>query len=466
MRWNYINVIFLTTITIVSLLPVIVHSRKFYSFRQPERPQYHNDNNYNQQQVKQYGLKGPQFSRRNLFSSFNPFTESSASQFSHPPKQQRLEYQNQLLRRSALQNSQSYNDYDYVAGDQYDDALEKDDQYHNFGGFPNGFNNENGWGNSPFFDNNNVVEQNNHEYKNSDKSFVDEPHFPHQPNTVNHFGGQQNNFPQFDAPQSNNLKNLHGIGTKNLPYHKTKKYGDTIGLKKKHKYKSNVIKSNELLFGPGGLTKNKINHAVKQFGDAYIGDENKDEILHHTNQVFGNVANNLGNTRNRIKKPLDSLVLAIGDATIGHKNKQRLRYNANSIMTTAYPYLRGTAHKLQTNSIHSKVRDKAQQTLDEINYQANLEAHEQIGKLKRKVPNLMTRLDAKAREFARSVLGKFTAKDNYDSKQSYGTNNEKQSLVIGGGLSLLGIGASAMITELIQLAISGTPSLYGLSDIG
>lgn len=461
MRWNYINVILLTSTTIVSFLPFIVHSRKFYSFRQPETPQYYNDNNYNQRQVNQYGWQGPQLNRRNLLSSFNPFEKSASNQFSDPPNPQRLKYQNQLLRRSALQNAQSLDDYDYSASDpmQYDDALEKDgeinDQYHNIGGFPNGFSQDHGWGSSPFFNNGNVVEEDNHEYANSDKSFGNEAHFPHQPNTVNHLRGHENNFPQFDAAQKNNLKNLHGIGTKDLPYQKKKKFGDTIGLKKKHKYKSNVYKSNELLFGPGGLTKNKINHAVKQFGDAYIGEENKDEILHHTNQVFSN----LDNTRYRIKKPLDNLVLAIGDATIGNKNKQQLRYKANSILTTALP----SFHKLQTNSIHSKVKHKTQQTLDELNYQANLEAHQQIGKLKRKVPNLMTRLDAKARELARSVLSKFTAKD---SEQSYSNNNEKQSLVLGGGLGLLGTGAATMIVELIQLALLGTPALYGLNNIG
>ena len=355
MRWNNINLIFLTSATVVSLLPIIVHSRKFYSFGEPETPQYYNNNNYNQQQFNQHGLKGPQLSRRNLLSSFNPFAKSSYNQFSNPPKQQRSKYQNQLLRRSALQNAQNNDDYDYERSE-YDDGLERDgeinDQYHNFGGWPNGFNNEDGWGNSPFFNNDNVVEEDKYQHANSDKSFVDEAQFPHQPNAINHLGGNEHNFPQFDTPQKNNLKHLHAIGTKDLPYQKTKSIGDTIGLKKKHKYKSNVYKSNELLFGPGGLTKHKINHAVKQFGDAYIPEEDKDAILHHTNQVFSN----LDNTRNRIKKPLDNLVLAIGDATIGNKNKQRLRYKANSILTTALPYLKGTAHKLHTNSIHSKVR--------------------------------------------------------------------------------------------------------------
>ena len=153
--------------------------------------------------MNQNGLKGPQLNRRNLLSSFNPFAKSSSNPFSNPPKQQQLNYQNQLLRRSALQNAQSLDDYDYVASDpiQYDDALEKDgevnDQYYNIGGFPNGFSNDEGWGSSPFFNNDNVVEEGNHEYANSDKSFVDEAHFPHQPNALNHLGGHENNFPQF-----------------------------------------------------------------------------------------------------------------------------------------------------------------------------------------------------------------------------------------------------------------------------
>ena len=76
-------------------------------------------------------------------------------------------------------------------------------------------------------------------------------------------------------------------------------------------------------------------------------------------------------------------------------------------------------------------------------------------------------MDGKARDLARSVWSKFTT-----NGQQYptGKQSEKQSIAAvvssGGSIGLLATGAVAMVAELVSLAIQGTPSLYGLNNIG
>ena len=130
-------------------------------------------------------------------------------------------------------------------------------------------------------------------------------------------------------------------------------FGDTIGFQKKHKYKANFHKTNELLFGKGGITKNKINNAVRQFGEAYVdptlGEDNK-------NALFNDVGKVVKNTHG-VKNHLDSNVLAIGDVFIGKKNKKLIRQNANNFLSKDAPrYVKGTLYR--QNLIHSKAIQK------------------------------------------------------------------------------------------------------------
>ena len=234
---------------------------------------------------------------------------------------------------------------------------EAKDQYYNFGGWPSGFNSKgDGWGDSSGFFNNeaasNGMEDNNDRNNvNAEDKFVDA--------STHHFDGEGNlfgqRFPSFHSPSKPSFDHhldqhhhqplphqSHPISHSPLPHfggqtHRpTIDYGvSTIGLKKKKQYKNNILKTNELLFGPGGITKHKINQAVKEFGEATVGEENKDQILYHTNKIV----NDLHKNTNRFKNNLDPLVLAIGDATIGDKTKNLIRYKANDIITTTIPFL-------------------------------------------------------------------------------------------------------------------------------
>ena len=184
-------------------------------------------------------------------------------------------------------------------------------------------------------------------------------------------------------------------------------------------------------------------------------EENKDEILHHTNQIVSDFER----TKSKITNNLNPLVLAIGDATIGHENKHRIRHQLNNTL----PYLNDTITNFQTNSIHSKVKQKTKQTLEDLNYQVNLKAHQHIGKGKAKLPaDLIARLGAKARKWARSLLGKYMPalrRENTSSASVTGAHTERQDV---GTLGLLLTSATAMTVELIVLAIQGTPALFGL----
>ena len=99
-----------------------------------------------------------------------------------------------------------------------------------------------------------------------------------------------NHLSQFDAGRHdfgnliNSIKSIFPISKKKVA--RRKKYAQ---LQKKKRYKDNFYKTNEILFGMGGLTKDKINNAVRLFGQATVGEQNKDEILYHTNHVYENL---------------------------------------------------------------------------------------------------------------------------------------------------------------------------------
>ena len=153
------------------------------------------------------------------------------------------------------------------------------------------------------------------------------------------------------------------------------------------------------------------------------------------------------------------MVLAIGDATIGNRNKNRIRHQ---LKHSAIPYLKDTVVNFQTNSIHSKVKQKTRQTLDDLNYQVRLKAYQQIGKVKTKRPvDLIARLDAKARTWARSLLGKYIPFLSREDPAPGLTKDTTERQDIG-SIGLLLTSATAMTVELIMLAIQGTPALYGL----
>ena len=423
------NMILFISMTIMAISPVTVYSRNIdASFRLHEKsPQY-----YDQRQQNPFLMRPDTWPAKPHLS----YQRSSSSQRHHDD--------DQFSRRYALQNDLSSNDYEGMS--MY--GREQKDQLYNFGGWPNGFNNEDGWGSSPFF---NTEVKDRETQSNTQKSFDDSSKHS-LVDKSNQFGDLSQAFNSYDGVhQSNGPKDdLENGKVNKLPFIK-KHYGDTIGLKKKHKYKENFHKSSK-------LTTNKINQAVKEFGKATVGEENKDEILHHTNQIVSDFER----TKSKITNNLNPLVLAIGDATIGHENKHRIRHQLKQLNSTV-PYLKDTITNFQTNSIHSKVKQKTKQTLEDLNYQVNLKAHQHIGKVKAKLPaDLIARLGAKARKWARSLLGKYMPalrRENTSSASVPGAHTERQDV---GTLGLLLTSATAMTVELIVLAIQGTPALFGL----
>ena len=61
---------------------------------------------------------------------------------------------------------------------------------------------------------------------------------------------------------------------------------ETIFYTPKKRYRTNIYKTNEMVFGPGGLNKNTIDHAVRMFGDATIGRETGRRILNAATLLF------------------------------------------------------------------------------------------------------------------------------------------------------------------------------------
>ena len=378
----FIAVLFMvTTLSVPKVL-----GRKYQTFGEYETDyrrqgfgQGGGDSYYTDQQ-RQQEERGGGFGKNNVWPN-NFGSDQFAQPFNH---QNIFSSQPQLNRRFAIEENEinenaitgDVPNYDYNDGLNVDSLdREAKDQYYNFGGWPSGFNHEgDGWGDSSGFLNNGESEEVNNNNANAEDKFVD--------TSNHHFEGEGNlfgqNFPSFHSPSKPNFDHhldqhhhqphshpSHPISHSPIPHFGGHKHrpsidygGDTIGLKKKKQYKNNILKTNELLFGPGGITKNKINQAVKEFGEATVGVENKDQILYHTNNLVNDIHKNTNRFKNNVKNNLDPLVLAIGDATIGEKTKNRIRYKANEIITTTIPFLKGTAEKFHTNSVHSKVKGK------------------------------------------------------------------------------------------------------------
>ena len=479
---SLLQILFMVTI----FLPLLVLGRKYPSFGEYET-------DYRRQGIGQIPGEGyytdqfRQQEERGGFSKNNGWESNFGSdQFAQPFNHQNIfSSQQQISRRYALDGNSINEDSINADGpnNNFDEGLNTDgldreakDQYYNFGGWPSGFNSEgDGWGDSSGFYSNGASSdgEGDNNNGNAQDKFVDASN--------HHLGGEnsvfEHNFPSFHSPSKPSFDHhhqphhqpSHPISHAPHPHFGGHKHrpsidygGNTIGTKKKQHYKQNVLKANELLFGPGGITKDKINKAVKEFGDAYVGEENKDEILYHTNKIVKDLHKNT----NKFKNNLDQSVLAIGDATIGDKTKNLIRYKANEIITTTIPFLRGTSDKFHTNSIHSKVKHKTKATLDEINYQTNAELH----KFKKNVPkakkSLMKKFNHKARQLARKVLGKYFYSSSSSSKKKsdstalspVGNTHDRQAIT---SLGYLATSATVMIFELILLAVQGTPSLYG-----
>ena len=226
--------------------------------------------------------------------------------------------------------------------------------FYQFGGWPEGFNTQHGWGNDLIL---------------STDGYQEAPYTRNKVNSVSHNLSSKrdrskpksdklnNDLSQFDAGRHdfgnliNSIKSIFPISKKKVA--RRKKYAQ---LQKKKRYKDNFYKTNEILFGMGGLTKDKINNAVRLFGQATVGEQNKDEILYHTNHVY----DNLNEKKNRIKNSLEPWILAIGDATIGHKTKQKVRHQAYEVQKNAIPYLRQKfkRHHAKKNSIYGRDKHK------------------------------------------------------------------------------------------------------------
>ena len=480
-------------ISIVTIFPFLVSSRNigpYNRYSADEQPQ----DVYNAHQ-------------RGYYENIKERKRPSFPQYSSPP----------LSRRYALQHSPSMDDYDMVMNDatNVDYAVENEDigrkdQYPGFGGWPNGFDSEGGWGSSPFFDTR-KEEPYTDSHSNTDKAFDhggsfppintlhnnlqphNEPHIPHHEPHIPHLP-EFNQLSQFHQPH--HVDEYHEPPSYHEPqyhqphhvdeYHEPPSYhepsydfpahhgeeehydepshltikghdGDTIGHQKKNKYKANFHKTNEQLFGKGGITKNKINNAVRQFGEAYVdptlGKDTKNALLKDAGNVVKNV--------NDIKSHLDNNVLAIGDVFIGKKNKKRIRQKAKKILSKDVPrYVEGTLYN--ENSINSKVRQKTQQTLDEIRHQANLEAYEHIQKLKKgsSGDGLLSSFDKSAKKLAKTFVKKY---------MPFMYNKTPYEQRIGSGIGAYSVGplmftAATATLELISLAITGTPALYGINN--
>ena len=210
----------------------------------------------------------------------------------------------------------------------------KGKHFYQFGGWPEGFNAQHGWGNDLIL---------------STDGYHGNPYKQNKVTSLGHglSSKRDRNKPKLDKlgddlsqPDHgrydfdkliNNINNFFPISKKNVV--RRKNYAQ---LRKKKQYKDNFYKTNEILFGTGGLTKDKINNAVRVFGQATVGEQNKDEILYHTNNIY----DNLNEKKNRIKNSLEPWILAIGDATIGHKTKQKVRYQAHELQKNVIPYLK------------------------------------------------------------------------------------------------------------------------------
>ena len=94
-----------------------------------------------------------------------------------------------------------------------------------------------------------------------------------------------------------------------------------------------------------------------------------------------------------------------------------------------------------------------------MNYQANAEAHRQIGKAKQKFPELMARLDAKAREMAKSFLNKFMPHQTSLAPSGYVGHTQRTPYTVGAlgywlpAYFVYPIGVA--VVELLSMGITG-----------
>ena len=226
--------------------------------------------------------------------------------------------------------------------------------FYQFGGWPEGFNAQHGWGNDLILSTNGY---HGNSYKDNKVSSMGHNLSSKRDRNKPKSDKLSSDLSQLDHGRYDFGKLIHSINTV-FPISKKKvvrrkKYTQS---RKKKRYKDSFYKTNEILFGMGGLTKDKINNAVRVFGQATVGEQNKDEILYHTNNIY----DNLNEKKNRIKNSLEPWILAIGDATIGHKTKQKVRHQAHELQKNAIPYLKQKLKRpySQKKSIYGRDKHK------------------------------------------------------------------------------------------------------------
>ena len=119
------------------------------------------------------------------------------------------------------------------------------------------------------------------------------------------------------------------------------------------------------------------------------------------------------------------------------------------------------SHLTNQNLIHSKARQKTQQTLNEIQQQAYLEAYPHIQKLKKgsSGDGLLSSFDKSAKKLTKSFVKKY---------MPFIYNKTPYEQRIGNPVNIVPLmyTAATLTLELISLASRGTPALYGIDPQG
>ena len=142
-----------------------------------------------------------------------------------------------------------------------------------------------------------------------------------------------------------------------------------LGLVDKDTYRKNVGQRLPT------ITKDDFNQAVIEFGDNWIGGENKQKIRYKANQI----AADLDYKKTKIKNNVDPWVLAIGDKYIGDDNKQKLKYKvkeiAHKLKDEVVPNLKHKMKHMKDNSIYTKVNKKSNTFMAQLGAKAKEAFH-------------------------------------------------------------------------------------------
>ena len=200
------------------------------------------------------------------------------------------------------------------------------------------------------------------------------------------------------------------------------------------------------MLGPGGLTKHKIDKVVKNLGQATIGEENKDEILYHTNRFVSDFEKKKTRFRNRLAPFLNPLI-GLGGAMVD--------VAGNSQVIPLYPYLKkhkrkGTDKKFPTNPIRRKNNQKRKQMTNKLKYKQYLDKNQQL--MKRK---------GTERSWPNSIFKRYmpSLSNVVKMKGSHKNHNRRQD---AGTLGMSVMSATEMILKLFMISVQGTTLLDGI----